>query len=1392
MEPLRGAQRLVLQAVHDLQGDTTTYVEDGAVAQQARIDLDDVRNCFAALEERGYLNVAPLINGRSAFITADGRLALKQGVVASGGRAAHHREVAVRPKGMLAFDQRDADFFLQLLPGPRGEGGLPDSLLYWKSRIEEGDAEQTFRVGVIYGPSGCGKSSLVKAGLLPRLARHVLAVYVEATADDTEARLRKGLYKGFPDLPAELGLAEAVEALLNTATALAGNKALLVIDQFEQWLTARQAEENAELVTALSKCDGVRLQAIVMVRDDFSMALFRFLRQLGVELQQSRNLSVVDLFGLRHARGVLVAFGQAFGALPADEGAMTEAQRGFVDRAISELSRDGHVVAVRLALFAEMVRRREWSPRLLKEVGGTEGVGTAFLEQTFNSRQANPAHRIHQRAAQAVLKALLPEGGTDLKGNMQSQAKLLEVSGYARRPGDFEELLRILDGELRLITPTEPTGIDSETGDGQVTTAERHYQLTHDYLVHSLRDWLTRKQRETRRGRAELRLAERAADWDARPENRHLPAWWEWVNIRLWTRQKDWTPPQRKMMRRATRIHAARGLAVALALLAVTLAGLRIQGHYDEEKSTTHASGLVRQVLDAEIAEVPGIIDEMEAYRRWTDPRLRDAYADAEAHHEARKQLRASLALLPADPCQVEYLYGRLFDVEPQEVRFVRDALARYRQQLLDRLWAVVKQPGKGQEQQRLHAACALATYDPDNAHWEAVSGPVVEQLVAVNPNVLGFWMDNLRPVKDQFLDPLTTVFQDRKVERTGERTLAASILADYAAGQADRLAGLLLDADEKQFAIIYPKFQEQGERGLPVLIGVIGQELPSDPPFSDEKRERLAKRQANAAVALLKMNQEEKVWPLLNRSGQPDDPRVRSYLIHLLSPLGADARVLIRRLNEKDEKTDRPIRRALLLSLGEFDEKALPPADLQELRTWLETLYRENPDPGLHGAAEWLLFRWGRQDQLRDFNEKWREDPAKGEERCKEVRASREARLDWIRQELAKDKAPPQWYVNGQGQTMVVIPGPAEFQMGSPPTEVGREGGREGKLEQRHKKRIMHSFAIAAREVTVEQFLRFRKDHIYLEDYSPTPDCPGNSVSWYDAAAYCNWLSEQEGIPPDQWCYETKAGKDVRDWSRAGRTHQTTQAIGALGLASPGAPANLVPQAAITLRFATLDAFALWSREAYGEGMRLKENYLSLEGYRLPSEAEWEYACRARALTSRYYGETEELLGKYAWYTCSAKLQGMLPGSPDRPGVRAWRTHQTTQAIGALGLASPGAPANLVPQAAITLRFATLDAFALGVRGNCLKPNDFGLFDMLGNALEWCQESFTLYTPGAEDNPSEDREDKEPITNERRRVMRGGSFHLPMSSLRSASRTPFVPSNPTNSGGFRVTRTFR
>ena len=100
--------------------------------------------------------------------------------------------------------------------------------------------------------------------------------------------------------------------------------------------------------------------------------------------------------------------------------------------------------------------------------------------------------------------------------------------GLRARPDDFRQLLQVLNSELRLVTPTDPEGREEEEeGSEKEETrtqcrhdsdpspfaphtssfSHRYFQLTHDYLVPSLRDWLTRKQKETRRGRAELKLA---------------------------------------------------------------------------------------------------------------------------------------------------------------------------------------------------------------------------------------------------------------------------------------------------------------------------------------------------------------------------------------------------------------------------------------------------------------------------------------------------------------------------------------------------------------------------------------------------------------------------------------------------------------------------------------------------------------------------------------------------------------------------------------------------------------------------------------------------------------------------------------------------------------------
>lgn len=305
------------------------------------------------------------------------------------------KDIRIVPRGLRSFDASDADFFLDLLPGPRNRDGLPESIQFWKTRLEETDPARTFSVGLIYGPSGCGKSSLVKAGLLPGLSDEIVAIYAEATPDETETRILRGLRKQLPELPAESGLVETLTLLRRKA----GRKVVIILDQFEQWLHAHRAEQEMDLIAALRQCDGGRLQAVVMVRDDFGMAATRFMDSLDTPLLQGHNFATVDLFDVDHAQKVFVKFGQAFGKLPAQSANITDQEQEFVTSVASGLAQDGKVVSVRLSLFAEMVKGKSWIPATLNEVGGTEGVGVNFLDETFSSRTANPKHRLHQQAA---------------------------------------------------------------------------------------------------------------------------------------------------------------------------------------------------------------------------------------------------------------------------------------------------------------------------------------------------------------------------------------------------------------------------------------------------------------------------------------------------------------------------------------------------------------------------------------------------------------------------------------------------------------------------------------------------------------------------------------------------------------------------------------------------------------------------------------------------------------------------------------------------------------------------------------------------------------------------------------------------------------------------------
>jgi len=499
--------------------------------------------------------------------------------------------------------------------------------------------------------------------------------------------------------------------------------------------------------------------------------------------------------------------------------------------------------------------------------------------------------------------------------------------------------------------------------------------------------------------------------------------------------------------------------------------------------------------------------------------------------------------------------------------------------------------------------------------------------------------------------------------------TVFAIVMASGTALGQQELAEQLVYANEEQFTHIFPigidnsKLIEQVKRSSHLLTTAIERKLPPD--ATEEAKEELAMQQANAAVVLLRINQPAKAWPLLKHS---PDPSARSYLIHRLGPLGVDANTIIKRLEVEPDIT---IRRALILGLGEFDEKALSLVDRTAWLPKLQEKYRTDPDPGIHAAAEWVLRHWKHEDWLKQVNEELAKDNVQRD------------RLDRIQKKLSEDdgKCSSQWYVTGQGQTMVVIPGPVEFLMGSPTT---RSLGSTHD-EPQHRKRIDWNFAISSKEVTVEQYLRFQKAKWYLIQFASTEDCPMNSLIWFDAVSYCNWLSEREGIPKEQWCYEPNTeGK-------------------------------------------------------YESGMTMTSDYLQRSGYRLPTEAEWEYACRAGSEMQYSFGEPVGLLSRYGWYEDNSSQKSRITSHP----------------VGSL------------------------------------KPNDLGMFDMHGNLNEWCQNLFKPFTKTLNDKAGPDSEtvDAKKV-DEGHRVLRDGSFGENASSLISTMRSPAVPHFINNYLGFRPART--
>lgn len=272
----------------------------------------------------------------------------------------------------------------------------------------------------------------------------------------------------------------------------------------------------------------------------------------------------------------------------------------------------------------------------------------------------------------------------------------------------------------------------------------------------------------------------------------------------------------------------------------------------------------------------------------------------------------------------------------------------------------------------------------------------------------------------------------------------------------------------------------------------------------------------------------------------------------------------------------------------------------------------------------------------------------------------------------------------NSIGLKLVLLP-PGEFLMGSTPAQIQQalKQATEFKIGAdrqyipgegpQHQVVLTRPFRLSATEITVGQFRRFLEASQYQTE---TARLGGGNTHRRTAAG--------------EYAYDP-----------------------ALSYAAPGYPVtDDSPATQITWNDAV--AFCNWLGQK--EGAR----------YRLPTEAEWEYACRAGTTTEFSFGDDLAQLGEYAWYGKTSN------GRSEKVGTK--------------------------------------------------RPNPFGLFDMHGNTREWCADWYgkTWY----KQSPTEDPVGPETGTG---RVLRGGKWLNKVPYLRSAFRFDMPPTYRSQYFGFRV-----
>lgn len=281
-------------------------------------------------------------------------------------------------------------------------------------------------------------------------------------------------------------------------------------------------------------------------------------------------------------------------------------------------------------------------------------------------------------------------------------------------------------------------------------------------------------------------------------------------------------------------------------------------------------------------------------------------------------------------------------------------------------------------------------------------------------------------------------------------------------------------------------------------------------------------------------------------------------------------------------------------------------PADVGQLAELLQTIRTNAGLADLRSALcaalaliEWTSFTSPQQETLRTAMQRlFTESPDGGTHSAAACALTRWGHDPALPESTRQPVLDRDWFVNTQGMTMIRIPAGA-FRMGHP---ADRDDATP------HIVTNSQPFFVCDREVNVAQFREFhaaasRPEYQaaterladwpdYVTQASPLTNCPVQDVSWLDAVKFCNWLSRREDRPV---CY--------------------------------------VP-----------------SNNPQGQAVEWECDW-DAAGYRLPTEAEWEYACRAGSESRFAFGDDQRLLGDYAWYRDTSR-GGTWPSARKLPNL--------------------------------------------------------------------------------------------------------------------------------------------